>query len=82
MRRAKSVNNLFYYQIHFIFISEDCIPKGVPRYKPAQPSFMLQTQSKSSEWLMNAISGQVVKMQREPGLLAERGKGISKYPLK
>lgn len=82
MRRKKSVNNLFYYQIHLIFITEDCNPKGVPRYKPSQPSFMLQTQSKSSECLIRAISGQLIKMQREPGLLAGRGKDISKRPLK
>lgn len=65
MGRGKSVHNLFYYQIHFIFITEDCNPKGVPRYKPAQPFFMLQTQSKSSEWLIRAISGQLVKMQEK-----------------
>lgn len=37
MRGGKSVNYLFNYQIPFIFITEGCNPKVVPRYKPAQP---------------------------------------------
>lgn len=61
-----SLNNLFDYQIHLIFITEDYNPEGVSRYKSAQPCHpLLQPQRESSAWLMERVWGQLLSKCKE-----------------